>query len=118
MRVLVAGSRLWANVHAIANVLGMLHEHYRFTLLIHGGAKGVDTLAGQWAKLAGVTVLPFPVSDAEWQKLGAAAGPKRNRRMLDEGKPDIVVAFPGGDGTADLVRAAKARSIRIIDCDP
>ena len=34
----------------------------------------------------------------------------RNQRMLDEGKPDLVVAFPGGGETKDIVTpAVKAR---------
>lgn len=44
---------------------------------------------------------------------GKAAGPIRNQRMLDEGKPDLVVAFPGGRGTADMVRRAKAAGVPV-----
>ena len=50
------------------------------------------------------------VPQGEWDELGKKAGPLRNQRMLDEGKPNLVVAFPGGGGTKDMVRrAVKAR---------
>jgi ABC-type sugar transport system substrate-binding protein len=35
--------------------------------------------------------------------------------MLDEGKPDIVVAFPGGTGTADMVRRARKAGVVVIE---
>lgn len=47
--------------------------------------------------------------------LDRSAGPKRNQRMLDKGKPDLVLAFPGGDGTADMVRKAKSAGVPIIE---
>jgi hypothetical protein len=51
---------------------------------------------------------------ADWRKYGAAAGPIRNQRML-EGPPDIVVAFAGGKGTADMVQRARAAGIAVIE---
>ena len=47
----------------------------------------------------------------DWKKYGKKAGPLRNQQMLEEGKPDLVVAFPGGNGTADMVRRAKKANI-------
>lgn len=76
-----------------------------------GGAPGADILALRWAhekKLKSVTFI------AEWSRLGRAAGPIRNRRMLDEFKPDLVIAFPGGTGTEGLVNEAKARKIPVV----
>jgi hypothetical protein len=43
------------------------------------------------------------------------AGPIRKQQMLDEGKPDLVVAFPGGRGTAHMVRIARAAGIEVIE---
>ena len=51
---------------------------------------------------------------AEWHRLGRKAGPIRNQRMLDEGKPDLVVAFPGGTGTAGMVALACKAGVRVI----
>lgn len=57
---------------------------------IVGGAKGADTLGELWLVANRV---PFQVFMAEWDKYGRTAGPRRNRRMIDEGKPDIAVGF-------------------------
>jgi len=51
--------------------------------------------------------------DAEWHRHGKRAGPIRNQRMLEEGQPDLIVAFPGGHGTADMVRRARQAGIEV-----
>ena len=51
----------------------------------------------------------------DWEKHGRAAGPIRNKLMLDEGRPDLVVAFPGGRGTANMVKQASAASVEVIE---
>jgi hypothetical protein len=63
--------------------------------------------------------VPIDVYVAQWKKHGRAAGPIRNQRMLDKGKPDLVVAFPGGRGTADMIRRAERAGVpvRIADRD-
>jgi hypothetical protein len=53
---------------------------------------------------------------ADWEKLGRSAGPIRNQAMLDEGRPDLVVAFPGHHGTADMVRRARAAGVMRRPC--
>ena len=80
------------------------------THVIHGGSSGADALAGRWAHLASI---PYTVYPANWERHGKAAGPLRNQRMLDEGKPDLVIAFPGGRGTADMVRRAKEAGVEV-----
>jgi UDP-N-acetylmuramoylalanine-D-glutamate ligase len=121
MRVLVCGGRDFADRSLMARTLSRfkprvptdddLAEH----ILILGGAKGADALAEEWADVFGVRKRIYP---ADWEAHGKAAGPIRNQRMLDEGKPDLVVAFPGGRGTADMVRRAKAAGVRVIEVDP
>lgn len=71
--------------------------------LVLGGARGVDTIAEDWAVVNWVNHKVYP---ADWAKYGKAAGAIRNQQMLDEGNPTLVVAFPGGRGTADMVRRA------------
>lgn len=78
--------------------------------IISGGARGVDSAAIDWAV---VNWCPFKEYKADWQQYGKAAGVIRNRQMLDEGKPDLVVAFPGGKGTAHMVSIAKERGIPV-----
>jgi predicted Rossmann-fold nucleotide-binding protein len=79
--------------------------------IIVGGATGADNLAQRWAtdKRIKCTVIK-----ARWRTYGKAAGPIRNQEMLEQ-KPDFVVAFPGGDGTADMVRRARAAGVEVLD---
>lgn len=111
-RVLVCGGRDFTDESAMINALMRIEEeHGPFSLVIHGGARGADTLAGRWASMEKIKVHVFP---ANWKRDGKAAGPIRNQRMLDEGAPDLVVAFPGGRGTADMVRRATAHGVKVI----
>lgn len=110
-RVLVCGGRNYSDVRAMRLFLNALHGVTPIMTIINGGANGADDLSTLWAEGAGV---PVEIYRAEWGKNGRAAGPIRNQRMLDDGKPDIVVAFPGGIGTADMVRRANAASVTVI----
>lgn len=85
----------------------------RPTKVIHGNARGTDTMAAEWAKQMGIEVKAFP---ADWAAHGVFAGPHRNQQMLDEGKPDLVVAFPTkkSTGTWDMVKKAKKYGVETI----
>lgn len=109
--VLVCGGRNYDDRSTLFRVMDAAHAAAPITLLIHGGAAGADSIATQWAVHAGVPWRPFA---AYWQIEGKAAGPKRNQRMLDEGKPELVIAFPGGRGTADMVRRADGAGIPVL----
>jgi len=104
MRILVCGDRRWTDYGMIWKELV---ERLPIELVIHGGARGADALAGRAARELGIPVSEFP---AEWSRYGRAAGPIRNRRMLDEGKPDLVLAFHNDInrslGTRNMVRQA------------
>ncbi|MFA4971540.1 MAG: DUF2493 domain-containing protein [bacterium] len=119
MRVLVCGGRDYANRERVFEVLDKLHAERGIDALIHGAARGADTLAAQWvlrtfhiADVFKCDLFSFP---ANWDRDGYAAGPIRNRRMLDEGKPDLVVAFPGGKGTEDCVRQARKAGVEVME---
>lgn len=112
MRVLVCGSRYWKDRNFVYKTLNDLHAITPFSVLIEGecpiGEGGVDTMARDWANENGVPVLPFP---PEFGPDGHVLGPKRNAQMLHEGKPDIVIAFPGGKGTRNMVKQAVEASV-------
>lgn len=110
MRILVCGGRNYWKPSHVNLALATLHERRTITLLIHGAAPGADKLAGDWAAAVGVEQRAFP---ADWKQHGKAAGPIRNQCMLDEGRPDAVVAFPGGSGTADMVTRAEAAGLKV-----
>ena len=71
---------------------------------------GVDQAAIDWAVVNWTGYKGFP---ADWKTHGKAAGPIRNKQMLDEGKPDVVVAFPGGKGTANMVKLAREAGVPV-----
>jgi hypothetical protein len=81
-------------------------------LIIHGAAMGADRWADIWAARANVPVKRFR---ANWDRYGKSAGPRRNQKMLDEGKPDLVIAFPGGFGTADMVARARTAGVPVTE---
>lgn len=108
--VLVCGDRNWTNRASITKRLKSLPKS---TLILHGGARGADTIAGEEAAKLGLKVEVFP---AEWDKYGPAAGPIRNVKMLDR-KPNLVIAFhpdlAKSRGTAHTVREARKRQIKV-----
>ena len=112
MRVLVCGGRDFNDVLTLGSWLGGIHKNNGpITLLIEGGARGADYMAKKFAEWQGIPVKTF---SADWNRHGRAAGLIRNKRMLDEGKPDLVVAFEGGRGTANMVEQAKAAGVRVL----
>lgn len=79
-------------------------------VIISGAAAGADTLAHDYAVSSWCELIEFP---ADWKRWGKLAGPQRNQKMLVEGAPDIVIAAPGGKGTADMVRRARAAGVEV-----
>ena len=76
-------------------------------------AKGADTLAVQFAELYDIPCLKFP---ADWARYGKGAGPVRNQLMLDEGKPDLIIAFPmqSSRGTRDMINRGLMEVVEVI----
>lgn len=112
-RVLVCGGRDFSDKEFLFDTLFASQDQYGpFCLLMHGGARGADYYAGQFAL---AHKIPLWVFAADWQRDGKAAGPIRNRRMLVEGKPELVIAFPGGRGTANMIEQAKAAAVFVIE---
>lgn len=99
----------------LRELLDTVHADRRFTVVIHGGATGADRLAGEWARSRAVEVLAFRVTAEEWKRIGTKAGPIRNQRMLEEGKPDLAIGFPGNRGTADMLRRVREHHIPLIE---
>ncbi len=123
MRVLVCGGRDYKDKMYLWNVLDGLGPP-EVSVIISGMAKGADKFAAEWAKRFNFPLEEYP---ADWDDMSepcfpkvrgtkvynALAGSKRNQQMLDEGKPDLVVAFPGGTGTADMVRRARKAGVEV-----
>lgn len=112
MRVLVCGGRDFENRLWLYAVLDDIHDRTPITRIIHGDYDGADRLAQKWANDRGVVDDPY---QADWKAHGRRAGPLRNSRMLAESAPDLVVAFPGNRGTADMVRKAKDAGVEVVE---
>lgn len=80
--------------------------------IVQGGARGADRFARQWAADRG---FPCGTFYARWDTLGLAAGPLRNDEMLAASKPAYVIAFPGGAGTADMMRKAREAGVNVYE---
>lgn len=113
MRMLVCGGRDYDDRDHVWNTLCRIDaERGPISVVVHGCATGADNEGMLWAQALDRKHAPF---QADWRLHGKAAGPLRNQRMIDEGRPSLVVAFPGGRGTADMVRRAKAAKIPVIE---
>lgn len=114
--MIVTGGRDFGARAFLFEALDGLHREHPITLLRHGDARGADRLADQWAYLRGVPRDPMP---AEWERYRDRkpnpAGPIRNAAMLARSPVDLVIAFEGGSGTADMVRQALAAGVKVAD---
>lgn len=126
MRVLVTGGRVKTlqklgidpgAVHClVVKTLNKISSNgARKIVVIHGGADGVDASANQWADATHTEKLVFPIAKEDWDRVGSIAGNLRNTQMMDDGKPDVCLQFPGGGGTADMASKAKAAGKPVIE---
>lgn len=110
MIVIVCGGRNFKDRDFIFKTLDLWHARNRITHVVHGAAKGADTIAGEWAITRGI---PVTSVRAEWEVYGRKAGPIRNTKMLIDHRPQWVIAFPGGDGTGNMIEQALAAGVRV-----
>jgi hypothetical protein len=119
VKIIVCGGRDFKDWPMLSAKLDALHAETPLdcvaTGAAPGAAPGADTLADTWARSRGIRVERYY---ALWQTHGKAAGPIRNQRMLDSENPDLVVAFPGGKGTADMIQRAKAAGVAVREVGP
>jgi hypothetical protein len=110
-RVAIVGSRNYPDEAAVRRYVDALPEG---TVVITGGARGVDTWAEQSARLRGLEVV---VHLADWNKHGRAAGMIRNTTIVNDA--DRGVAFWDGQsrGTMDTVRKMRraGKPIEVIE---
>lgn len=110
----VCGGRDYSDKPRVFDTLDRVHAKRPIAQIVHGGAKGADAFAGAWAADRGI---PVKVFYADWDGLGKAAGPRRNGQMVAYGLNGLV-AFPGGTGTADMMRQCRASGITAMEVLP
>lgn len=106
-KVIITGGRDFNNASLVFDVL----ERIDADVIIHGDCSGADTLAAKYGKFKGLTVLNYP---AKWSVHGKAAGPIRNREMIELHPDAILIAFPGGRGTEDCIKQALAHKMTVL----
>lgn len=112
LTIIVCGGRDFSDEARVFNGLQHFEMIYvDVSKVVHGGATGADTFAAEWGLRSNAKVVEIKPA---WRKYGKRAGPLRNQRMLDEHRPDYVVAFDGGKGTADMVNRAEAQGIPVV----
>ena len=112
MIVAICGSRYWTDRRTIGSFLILFPND---TLIATGDCRGVDCLVKE---ICGEVGLKCVVHEADWDRYGKSAGPRRNTEILDSAQPNIVVAFhediENSKGTKDMLKQAKCRSIPTI----
>jgi predicted Rossmann-fold nucleotide-binding protein len=113
MKAIVCGGRSYRGPAHVCATLDEINPHE----IVCGGGVGADAYAIYWARDRECIHHVYP---AKWKVHGNKAGPIRNQEMLDSSKPDLVIAFPGGRGTADMVRRAEKAGVevRVVEEEP
>ncbi len=109
LTVLVTGGRGYNNYKIVSDNLERLEKDHTL-FVVQGGARGADTLALMWCESHGVFGATV---HAKWDIYGKAAGTIRNQHMLDAYKPDLILAFPGGKGTEDMISRAERAGVKV-----
>lgn len=113
-RVLVCGGQYFTDRRMFDTAMLNLYRRAHVGLIeviIHGAAPGADTMAHKWCKRMHV---PEKACPADWEGFGRGAGYVRNKAMLIHEKPTLVVAFPGGKGTANMVDIAQRAGVPVL----
>ena len=110
---IVCGGRDFADQGVFNSAMGdLIRLRGMPECVVNGGARGADLMAKQWAEHHAIEARSVA---ADWGLHGRAAGPIRNQSMLDKYVPDLVVAFPGGKGTADMVRRSRKAGVDVAE---
>jgi len=121
-RIIVCGGRDFTDVPRLWRALDELQASLPepgIRLVIDGKSDdvtgpyiGADYWGHQWALARNI---PYARVSAKWKQFGKAAGPIRNQNMLGLWQPDLVVAFAGGRGTANMMEQAKRAGVEVME---
>jgi hypothetical protein len=104
-RILICGPRDWDKPILVRFVVAGLKRRLGTKIvIIHGAARGVDTMADEAAEDLGLKRDPYPV---DWSRGGNVAAILRNREMYRESEPDLCVAIGYGRGTLDMTNVCR-----------
>lgn len=110
MKLAIVGSRKFNDYNKMCDFVLSKFKLEDIEVVVSGGAKGADSLA---EKFANDNNIPISIKAADWKKYGKAAGPIRNKLIIEEA--DAVVAFPASDskGTLHDIKLAQQMGKRL-----
>ncbi|NWB98701.1 DUF2493 domain-containing protein [Pseudomonas gingeri] len=114
MRVLICAGRYYLNAAMCRKVLEAYHQTHTISVLIHGGNQFLGSEIEDWARENGTHLVRYP---SNWQRYGKQAERRRNQFMLMDSEPELVIAFPGGSDTEELVAQARAMEIGVLSLE-
>jgi len=109
VRIAMTGGREFLDYDLVCQAMDMVLAKHPQMLLVHGAARGADSLAARWASERRVSVQPYI---ADWDTLGKDAGKIRNKAMAASGLKGLV-AFPGGRGTLHMVKTCEELKVPV-----
>lgn len=111
MRLLICAGRHFADQHLCRQALDAFQRLHEVRVVIHGGNQCLGAPIEDWAREIGAHLIRYPPN---WQRHGKQAERLRNRFMLTDSRPDIVLALPGGADTEELLSQARSQGIRTL----
>ncbi len=111
MRLLIAAGRHLEDAALIRRALMRAHAIRPITVVIHGSSGRLGAITEEWARAQHLHVVRYP---ANWRAFGKRAGLIRNAFMLEDARPDMVLALPGGSDTRDLIARAHSARVPVI----
>ncbi|TNV17339.1 DUF2493 domain-containing protein [Buttiauxella sp. B2] len=114
MRVLICAGRFYADSNNVTRILELCEQKQPIDVVIHGGHQSLGGIIEGWARDADAHVVRYP---ANWAMHGKYAEVRRNLFMLEDSRPDVILAFPGGEDTADCISLAHKAGIKVIEID-
>ncbi len=111
LRLAVVGSRHCTDLPTVDAYVQPLHEQLGDRLsLVSGAAKGVDTLARDIAQQRGIPLTEFP---ANWAQYGRAAGPIRNKQLVQASDAVLAFSAPTSTGTRNTITLAEKQGLPV-----
>lgn len=110
MKLIIAGGRDYQLTEADYAKLNDLHHSHKVALVISGTASGADSCGEFWAEVNNISVERHR---PDWERWGKFAGILRNTDMAVAA--DALAVFPGGKGTANMLKQAQERGLRVFD---
>jgi hypothetical protein len=120
MKVIIAGSRKITDFNILVKAINKAHDEEGISVgeIISGGAKGVDTLAEQFANEARIPITVIPVTSYEWATIGKSAGILRNIKMINTGADALIAIWDGkSNGTKHMINIARKKGLKVFACN-